>query len=85
MTTKRTDVERDLEAQATDEQRQRSGSTPTEDVVERALDVEPGVEQHAGEDAGQVPAMDEDLDELGAHRRMDEIDEREAAERGDPT
>ena len=43
MTTKRTDVERDLEAQATDEQRQRSGSTPTEDVVERALDVEPGV------------------------------------------
>jgi hypothetical protein len=38
-----------------DAKRERSGSTPTEEVVERALDVEPGVEWHAGEDAGEVP------------------------------
>ncbi len=60
MPTKRGDVERELEEQATDERRQSRGSTPTEDTVERALDVEPGVEQHAGEDAGQVPRDDDD-------------------------
>lgn len=51
----RKDVERELEGHATDEERQRRGSTPTEDGVERALEVEPGVEWHSGEDAGDVP------------------------------
>lgn len=54
-------VERALEERAHDDKRQRSGSTPTEDVMERALavDPEPGVEWHAGEDAGEVPERDE--------------------------
>jgi hypothetical protein len=51
---KRQDVERELEERATDEERQQRGSTPPEDVMDRALEVEPGVEQHAGEDAGAV-------------------------------
>lgn len=99
MTTRRDDVERELAERARDEKRQASGSTPTEDVMERALGAEPGVERHAGEDAGQVPPMEEDLDELGAGRRtptgqdLDELgagggmsdEEREAAARGDPT
>jgi hypothetical protein len=49
---RRRDVERELEERATDEQRQRRGSAPREDVMERALEIEPGVEQHAGEDPG---------------------------------
>lgn len=56
----RTDVERELAEHATDEERQRRGSTPDEDVLERALEVEPGVEQHLGEDAGEVPRTDDD-------------------------
>jgi hypothetical protein len=53
-------VRRELEAQRTDAARQRRGSTPPEHVIERALEIEPGVEQHAGEDAGEVPREDED-------------------------
>ncbi|HEX9399471.1 MAG TPA: hypothetical protein VF912_05120 [Anaeromyxobacter sp.] len=56
----RGEVERELGKEETDEKRQRRGSTPAERVVERALDLEPGVEQHAGEDAGQVPRDDDD-------------------------
>ncbi len=56
-------VERALEERAREEKRQASGSTPTDDVMERALRLEPtaepGVEWHAGEDAGEVPAPDE--------------------------
>jgi hypothetical protein len=51
----RADVERELRERATEEERQRRGSTPDEGLLERALDVEPGVEQHMGEDAGEVP------------------------------
>jgi hypothetical protein len=60
MPTKRTDVERELRERATEEKRQGSGSTPTEDVIERALEVEPGVEWHAGEDAGEVPEREDE-------------------------
>lgn len=56
----RAEVERELEEHATDEERQRRGSTPREDVLERALEIEPGVEQHAGEDPGGVPRGDDD-------------------------
>lgn len=49
---KRQGVERELQERATEEERQWRGSTPREDVLERALEVEPGVEQHAGEDSG---------------------------------
>jgi len=56
-------VERALEERAHDEKRQGGGSTPTEDVLERALELEPegepGVEWHAGEDAGEVPDRDD--------------------------
>ena len=38
----REDIERELERHATDEERQRRGSTPSEDILERALQVEPG-------------------------------------------
>jgi hypothetical protein len=55
----RAEVQRELERRETDEERQRRGSTPPEPVIERALEIEPGVEQHAGEDAGQVPRDDE--------------------------
>ncbi len=61
----RQDVE--LEERATDEKRQRSGSTPTEDVLERAMESEPGVEWHAGEDAGEVPDRDDDAEQTGAN------------------
>ncbi len=54
------DIERELAERETDEARQRRGSTPRERDVERALEIEPGVEQHAGEDAGQVPRDDEE-------------------------
>jgi hypothetical protein len=68
----REDVERELDGRATEERRQRSGSTPTEDVMERAMELdpdvfplehEPGVEWHAGEDAGEVPDPDPDVGE----------------------
>jgi hypothetical protein len=55
---RRQGVERELEEGATDEQRQWRGSTPREDVMERALDIEPGVEQHAGEDPGVASEPD---------------------------
>lgn len=55
----RSDVEREIEKHATDEERQRRGSTPPEDVLERALEIEPGVEQHVGEDGGGVPRGDD--------------------------
>ena len=51
----REDVARELDERRREEVRQRSGSTPTEDVLERAFDVEPGVERHAGEDPGSLP------------------------------
>jgi hypothetical protein len=69
---RREDVERELRERESEEARQRSGSTPTEDVVERALALEPleveeGVEWHAGEDAGEVPGRDdEEPEETGA-------------------
>lgn len=53
-------VEREIEERNTEASRQWRGSTPPERVVERALEIEPGVEQHAGEDAGEVPRDDED-------------------------
>jgi hypothetical protein len=59
----RQDVERELGERETDEKRQRSGSTPTEETMERAMEIEPGVEWHAGEDAGEVPERREDEDE----------------------
>jgi hypothetical protein len=64
----RQDIERELGEYATDEGRQRRGSTPTEDVIERAMESEPGVEWHAGEDAGEVPDRDEEeADETGGN------------------
>lgn len=56
----RAEVERELERYQSEESRQWRGSTPPEHVLERALEIEPGVEQHAGEDAGQVPREDDD-------------------------
>lgn len=55
----RAEVERALAERETEASRQSRGSTPPERLVERALEVEPGVEQHAGEDAGQVPRDDD--------------------------
>jgi len=52
-------LERALEERNTEQRRQSSGSTPPEQLIERALEIEPGVEQHAGEDAGQVPKDDD--------------------------
>jgi hypothetical protein len=52
-------VERELAEHRTEESRQRRGSMPPEHVVEQALEIEPGVEQHAGEDAGEVPRDDD--------------------------
>ena len=51
----RQDVVRELEERSTEERRQRSGSTPPEQLMERALEIEPGAEQHAGEDSGALP------------------------------
>lgn len=51
----REELSRALDERRKEEVRQRSGSTPTEDVLERAFDVEPGVERHAGEDPGSLP------------------------------
>lgn len=53
-------VERELRERATEEERQWRGSTPPEDVMERALEIEPGVEQHAGEDPGVAPDPERD-------------------------
>jgi hypothetical protein len=52
-------LERALEERNTERTRRSSGSMPPEQLIERALDIEPGVEQHAGEDAGEVPRDDE--------------------------
>jgi hypothetical protein len=71
------DVERELEEREREERRQRSGTTPPERVIERTPDVEPGVEWHAGEDAGEVPAPEEDDDTPAAVR-----DERDALDAG---
>jgi hypothetical protein len=51
-----------VERRGTEESRQQGGSSPPGRPAERALDIEPGVEQHAGEDAGQVPRDDEQDD-----------------------
>jgi hypothetical protein len=48
------ELERALEERKDERTRQSSGSTPTEDVLERAFEYEPGVERHAGEDPGGV-------------------------------
>ncbi len=63
--TNRTEVERALRDRADDKKRQDSGASPTEDVVERALEVEPGVEWHAGEDAGNAPERSDDDEASG--------------------
>jgi hypothetical protein len=55
----RAEIERALAERETDEARQSRGTTPPERLIERALEVEPGVEVHAGEDAGQVPREDD--------------------------
>jgi hypothetical protein len=52
-------VRRALDEREQEEKRQRGGSTPTEDVLTRALELENGVEWHAGEDAGEVPDSEE--------------------------
>lgn len=56
---RRTEIERELDERATERKRQGSGSTPTEDVIERALETDPDVEWHAGEDAGEVPERED--------------------------
>ncbi len=65
----RREIQRQLAERGTEQRRQYSGSTPTEDVMERALENEPGVEWHAGEDAGEVPEADRDepAEETGAN------------------
>jgi hypothetical protein len=64
----RRDVERELGKRAADEKRQSGGSAPDEETMRRALETEPGVEWHAGEDAGEVPERDdEDVPETGAN------------------
>jgi hypothetical protein len=52
------DVERELTEREAEERRRGAAATPPEHAPERALDAEPGVEWHAGEDAGEVPAPD---------------------------
>jgi hypothetical protein len=42
-----------------EEKRRRSGAAPSEGVPRRAIEAEPGVEWHAGEDAGEVPDSEE--------------------------
>jgi hypothetical protein len=49
----REELERTLE-EPDERTRQSRGTTPDEDTLERALEIEPGVEQHAGEDPGGV-------------------------------
>jgi hypothetical protein len=64
---KNRDVERELSEREAEERRRGATATPPDHAPERALDAEPGVEWHAGEDAGEVPAPDEggaDDDEL---------------------
>ena len=58
--TERQRVERELRERATEEERQRRGSTPREELMDRALEIEPGVEQHAGEDPGVAPEPERD-------------------------
>jgi hypothetical protein len=68
----RKDIERDQEGLPTDEEREQRGGT-AEESVEGAMESEPGVEWHAGEDAGEVPDADDDVDygddaeQTGAH------------------
>jgi len=71
------DVEREASERATEKRRQGSGATLPKDTVGRAPEAEPGVEWHAGEDAGEVPAP-EDADEESAPER----DERDAGDAG---
>ena len=71
------DVERKSSERATEKRRQGSGAAPPEDTAGRTPEVEPGVEWHAGEDAGEVPAP-EDADEESAPER----DERDAGDAG---
>jgi hypothetical protein len=61
----RRDLERAPNRRATDEKRVSSGSTPDEETMRRAVETGPGIEWHAGEDAGEVP--DRDDDEPGAN------------------
>ncbi len=56
----RRELERELAERTNEQKRQGSGSTPTEDLIERALETGPGVEWHAGEDAGEVPERGDD-------------------------
>jgi hypothetical protein len=64
----RRDMERELGERATDEKRRSSGSTPDEEAMRRAMEIGPGVEWHAGEDAGEVPERsDEDAPDTGAN------------------
>jgi hypothetical protein len=53
MTKKAEGIERELEQRATEEKRQWSGSTPTEDLMERALEAEP--EERGAGDGGEEP------------------------------
>jgi hypothetical protein len=70
------DPERAPGERATDEERTRSREeAPPAKPGRRPLDPEPGVEWHAGEDAGEVPGDDADV-------TRPEEDERDAGEAG---
>ena len=56
----RTDEEHEPGKGGAEEPERRTAGTPLERTPERHLEIEPGVELHAGEDAGQVPRDDED-------------------------
>jgi hypothetical protein len=56
----RADEQHELEKGRAEDPGRKTGSAPSERTPERHLEIEPGVEQHAGEDAGQVPRDDED-------------------------
>jgi hypothetical protein len=71
------DVERKSSERAAEKRRQGSGAMPPEDAAGRALEVEPGVEWHVGEDAGEVPSPEEAGDETAPER-----DERDAGDAG---
>jgi hypothetical protein len=70
-------VERKREKRPHEERRREGGATPPEHDAGRAPEVEPGVEWHAGEDAGEVPSPDDAGDETGPER-----DERDAGDAG---
>ena len=72
------DVERQSSEHATEKGRQGRGAAPPEDAaVGRRPEVEPGVEWHAGEDAGEVPSADDAGQENAPAR-----DERDAGDVG---